>query len=120
MIEAQELRIGNWVEMKASLAPYFKIQHGEDIDDVIEHRLYEPILLTPELLEKCGFEKLYEDEYSWIGKDTIGYSITIRKMSGMMEFYFAGQYETSTEIRYVHQLQNLYFDLTGQELKVSL
>jgi hypothetical protein len=37
-----------------------------------------------------------------------------------MEFYFAGQHETSTEVRYLHQLQNLYFDLTGRELKVGL
>ena len=76
----------------------------------------EPILLTEEWLIKLGFEigsDMFEEhtEYEKIVKP--GVSITL---SHEFECY-QGIY--SQKIQYVHQLQNLYFVLTGEELEIK-
>jgi len=75
-----------------------------------------PIPLTPEILEKCGFEKGYdvyskdsfEIAYIINGFDEVGYVLIINKEAESVIFH------------YLHQLQNLYFALTGQELDTNL
>ena len=88
------------------------------------------IELSPEILEKCGFEK-----------EQMAYSINIDKFGGGKKLSFSGDYlyiidsekrETiPTDIItiwnkdlmkefYLHQLQNLIFSLTGEELIVNL
>lgn len=70
----------------------------------------EPIPLTEEILLKCGFEKVREylhiDNEIVIQKDANGYYSHIN--SG------------NIYINSLHQLQNLYFALTGEELQVTL
>ena len=82
----------------------------------------EPIHLTPEILEKCGFERIGEkpfyscrlslnsvDELAWYSLDNkLGYQT---KGSGFTRDY---------QIKHLHQLQNLHFALTGEELKIEL
>jgi len=80
----------------------------EDID---------PIPLTPEILQKCGFPETkglwYEHEISSFFLDGSGN-------------FFAGEVLNvdspviAKNIKYLHQLQNLYFMLTGSELTVNL
>ncbi|WP_131828098.1 hypothetical protein [Elizabethkingia anophelis] len=73
---------------------------------------FTPIHLTEEWLVKLGFEK--SDSLSNCTKTTNGY-----------KFDFAGGevlYLDSVRlkhIKYVHQLQNLYFALTGEELTIK-
>lgn len=76
------------------------------------------IPLTPEILEKCGFEDIrgeyvifngiciYNDDerYFFADEDT---------HEGNINYFGNG-------FLYVHELQNLYFALTGEELNVSL
>lgn len=79
----------------------------------------EPILLTEEWLLRFGFEKDYN---SWILKINGGriaiipqadyYNFAIWSGLGMHD-----DYAFISQIKFVHQLQNLYFALTGNELK---
>lgn len=81
-------------------------------------KFLQPIPLTPELLENAGFEKYMAGEHN--DMEMVGY----RK--GNFDVYFT---EKNTfhfadnrtdvelcEVFYVHQLQNLYFELMHKEL----
>lgn len=71
-----------------------------------------PISLTPEILEKCGFEK--DSEVIFKHDDTMVYS-----GSGFIDYYHFG-HPIKKNINYLHQLQNLYYALTGTELEIKL
>ncbi|MBS1662047.1 MAG: hypothetical protein JST68_13470 [Bacteroidetes bacterium] len=80
-----------------------------DFHDVV------PIALTPKILEKCGFRNFVRDE--WI----ISYGNTHTDF----EFTSEGlrlRHSTPTRvgIKYVHQLQNFFFAITGHELEVDM
>ncbi len=71
--------------------------------------------ITPEILEKFGFVK---KDNGWfklnICKDYINlYFESLAKA----ELSISGLGMKMPHIQYLHQLQNLYFDLTGEELK---
>jgi hypothetical protein len=74
-----------------------------------------PIPLTEEWLLKFRFE----DRGPQPDSDELGrftkYPIGLWIMDG--SFITAGDFDVS--LKYVHQLQNLYFALTGEELKLS-
>jgi len=67
---------------------------------------YRPIPLTEEWLLKFGFERNKYALTSFIKNDVI---ISTDKFI----------YMSRTKLKYVHQLQNLYFALTGEELKLN-
>jgi hypothetical protein len=89
--------------------------------DIISH--YEPIPLTDEWMFNFGFKK---------HKAGMGGADMWQGMSGWGinsdEWLFRGDTKGglklvgyfNTNILYVHQLQNLYFDLTGEELTIKL
>ena len=115
MIQANELRVGNALEyfVEDSLAESEWILNIVDADDIALackdeyfNKYYRPIPLTPEILEKCGFRN-----YDLIKWDTDAMLI-IKNGDGYL--YLANQRHVN--IFYLHQLQNLYFALTGEEL----
>lgn len=71
------------------------------------------IPLTEEVLLKCGFEKY--DTYSNNG-------IELNFENNEYFLYDSGETRNISDnpVKYLHQLQNLYFALTGKELEVKL
>ena len=123
-MKASELRIGNWVNLKDIITTYQKvimidsevnvIQCQNDIHSPLED--YEPIPLTEEILSGWGFE--YDD----INGDS-GYWQKRPTDSGLFRILLGEDgfvYDYQVDIKYVHQLQNLYFALTNEELKIEL
>jgi len=120
MIE-NELRIGNWVFSKSFEANY-KVKgikfNGElwlknkdgSLWESNGMKYIEPIPLTEEWLLKFGFD-VSVSHYICKGKFAI--------CSIDDHFMYRGT-ELAPEIHYVHQLQNLYHALTGQELKIKI
>ena len=106
-----ELRIGNWVnafgiEQEILIGVFYS--KGADVwfVDHLEIKDIEPIPLTPEWLEGFGFKPLVND---WQIKGMI---IHTRKRGYVVN--------TRTQvIKYVHQLQNLYYALTNTELEIN-
>lgn len=131
MIQATELRIGNWVMTDNSeywTREYRHTYTEVDIDVLIgvDTKLnlrYDPIPLTPEILEKAGFGKrpLQKPKSSdgliyGLLNTTIVYG---RTTEGGYSYFLDG-YHNDVEVLSLHQLQNLYFALTGTELQIEL
>jgi hypothetical protein len=123
MIDIKELRIGNWVKhgeqnVKVNDLPYL-VDDNKDgylINEIWADE-YEPIPLTPEILEKCGFELIKKPKYKLGHKYKIKYS---KKNGSLFQVNMGGKFLIIANIRFLHQLQNLYFALTGEELNVQL
>ena len=100
-MKASELRIGNWFIEQT----YAQIT-AQQILDFYDYPLddfYKPIPLTEEWLIKFGFEKAYETCYQY--KDFI-----------LNDKFIMMDIDITIQLKHVHQLQNLYFALTGEEL----
>ena len=103
-MNAKELRLNNWV-----INPFgtlFQIT-------VIDERMYDfkPIPLTEEWLVKFGFEYDVLEEFYFEMNDIRGQFYEEENSFELDHYELANCY-------YVHQLQNLYFALTGQELEI--
>lgn len=149
MINIYQLRIGNVLQYRGLQLcrviginpPYVDLL---SLDEK-EMRLAEicdedvvPIPLTENILQKCGFRKMFnhivridDKEYITLVKDTdlLGSKFrTVVQISlsakGMTTTYFEQTEKMSlmTAVKfgnlYLHQLQNLYYALTGEELKI--
>lgn len=85
-------------------------------DTFFETCNYKPIELTEEWLLKFGFiPNKYKDEYTICpyGKNTY---VLDKEYTDKGEWDFCYEEAYLVTIKYVHQLQNLYFALTGEEL----
>jgi len=109
MIKINELRIGNWINEQG-----LELQVG-----IINSELFkgsEPIPLTEEWLLKFGFictrDKKKDGRFniSVYEKDTY-----LIQDNGLFEY---SETPIASDILYVHQLQNLMFALTGEELEI--
>ena len=120
MIQANELRIGNYISDIWSPNGFFKVTqlkkfsavYGKDFTALYDN--LNPIPLTEEILLKAGFEKDIESLF-------YRNSFIIAKTKTRWAFYHNGL--TGGElarIDYIHELQNLIFALTGEEIKIEL
>lgn len=124
MIKAGELRIGNWVS------------NGEKNYTVDVNMLYdlvttedypiEPIRITENMLAKIGFKNdlVYRWRYSIgtfvLARTIIDWSAPPKKTNMCWSLALDYGNELRTQTEYLHQLQNLYFAITGEELEINL
>ena len=128
MIQANELRVGNWVNNygqycfvleiyktnKVELG-YFKDSIGfiRKLDDVG----IKPIPITEDILLKCGFYKdedinyRYYFDFDWAVILAYDIDDNCIRIGDSWDF---------SKVIYIHDLQNLYFALTKTELKINL
>lgn len=111
MIKANELRIGNIIMAGGKVTVC-------EVEDIAKCKrspaLRHGIPLTPEILEKAGFGHngnlhVYKDFEAGYNNDDFMYgqhSVRIKK-------------SLIVKIKHLHQLQNLYFALTGEELNIN-
>ena len=127
MIKAEELRIGNIHKHDGlpilNVDGFGKSEYetitAYGIFQVAEGNMtFEPIPLTEKWLEKFGLKlSHWMDEYEYdfcMGE-------LFKGDKDIWKFEVNGNFDTIgiAEIKYVHQLQNLYFALTNSELKVK-
>jgi hypothetical protein len=118
-MKANDLRIGNLVDLGNRIAKIVEIGHLscavadlEETQDTIEdYERTKPILLTEDWLLKFGFEQTF------ISKIHLTFSkgsfCLLKRVNHIQIWY------ESIDIKYVHQLQNLYYALTNQELTIQ-
>ena len=120
MIDAKELRIGNWVLINGRFI-YMDAKIFHVVILGFEGYEPEPISLTPEILEKCGFD-IDLDNFNWnaykeFENNGLSHYVSLR-FNKTKQFWFFRH--AASPIKHIHQLQNLYFALTGKELDVKL
>lgn len=120
-MKANELRIRNAIWNDAKLKVKW-VTHRV-ISDIASNNNplpYSRISLTEEWLLKFGFER--EDQHGNFKIITGKYPTWLHINLTTLEFANGYDYECSgneTKCKYVHQLQNLYFALTGEELTIQ-
>lgn len=112
MIKENELRIGNWVE-----CTFIGYTHIDKIsyDDILALAPI-GIELTPDIMDKTNLEKdidapYSKDEYAYDSKKETPFHLLCK--NGIYTFW-------GLRIDYLHELQNLYFALTKEEMIVQL
>jgi len=116
-MKAQELRIGNYVNIskevcKMQLVNFVEIHYTEYFFEN-----YEPIPLTEEWLMNFGFE-LINNDYWQSRSLELKLHWTVNKNKMIPEFNDK-RLIVGYDFKHVHQLQNLYFALTNEELKIK-
>jgi hypothetical protein len=124
-MKASELRIGDLVyglfNDEKDVGWYSKSIEVDikTLENIQNHKPHKPIPLTEEWLERFGF---YYDSVSefWIDESE---SVGIELIKGMSKFYAkdieSDLYYHITNGKNVHELQSLFFSITGEELTVK-
>lgn len=124
MIKAKELRVGNIISVPSLnrigkvisfTERTIKVKLPESKLTSVTHKGLEgldvnPIPLTEEWLLKLGFER--------IGKDGFWFNNGVY-LDWNIEGFCIAMFHRRVTVKYVHQLQNLCFSLTGEELTIQ-
>jgi hypothetical protein len=131
-----ELRIGNYIQLISSksitkvsgifYAAGEKSMYEKPVLDTFSHGLnhpssYEGITLTSEWLVKFGFKQTkFMEKGNPIFHIGDGFYDVVLNPTEFSDFYFRIYENYRVQpIKFVHQLQNLYFTLMNQELKIN-
>lgn len=135
MINANELRIGNWVKggdilLRIKSINHNIVSHTEYGDECIFYlsEIY-PIPLTEEILLKCG--AIYDSSNGtyWFNISPLFYIELIPQYDNKYDIivvYIDTTTQTEDRTRFVievnslHDLQNLWFALTEKELEINI
>lgn len=140
MININELRVGNWVTLEGGDGTQFQLKPKSfsncDNSGVTD---YDPIPITPEILEACGFEYLVIEGITQLSDDfddppegdTYNWMISVPRNDrveglprfelvkfGDGEIRFSQQWLRVT-VKHLHDLQNLFFSMTRTELSYN-
>lgn len=127
-MEAKGLRIGNWVNgnhsgFSKNVQVYNftrnRLQHTDGKQTPLPIDKFSPIPLTEEILLKCALKKdgiLYEQ------RKNSQFAVKEWSVGSIPQWliFWGDSILHKVEPEYLHQLQNLYFALTGEELVVNL
>ncbi|HEU4633848.1 MAG TPA: hypothetical protein VFS22_07685 [Flavisolibacter sp.] len=133
MINANELRLGNYLMQKVFtriITTPCTYQHFELLNKGESKDLF-PLVLKAELLEKCGFienknypllpsAREFRLVLPVIGSNQNEIFAYIKNNKECFARATANGLPVSNNIYHLHQLQNLYFSLTGEEITIKI
>lgn len=128
-MKTNELRLGNWIEEESygkrsipmqvvaifedSVYLDFEGNEGDVWEEEDKNLLGIP--LTEEVLKNCCTKK----HFGYFALKELNGNVELQPIrGGGYNLFFAGRY--IHPIRFVHELQNIYFILTGEELDIKL
>ena len=118
-MKANELRFNNWVNFEYKGVSYGNVFIDKNYFSHYEKEdyIYKPIPLTEDWLVKFGFERTsYGRQFKGFHLEASSRVLATDVLSGFSwEQVVDKKY---LRILHVHQLQNLYFALTNEELKL--
>lgn len=132
----QELRIGSLVmyentthiirELGTNSVSHNWLGSPNEVPYISGYEDISGIPITPDVLEKCGFdkEKIASFNQNHISRETYlqkksGFDWRMRLYLDNETCYWMVNYSKSVEVRYLHELQNLVFSLSGEELNYT-
>lgn len=125
-MKQSDLRVGNLVKYDGLVWAVNAFNWSKIYLDEIKTRnrcwvdhvdFIEPIVITPEWFEQAGFSN--SDGVWWVQyhMENWGMQLIYFNNECIVRHGFMGDFTEITNLKYIHQLQNLYFALTGKELK---
>ena len=140
-MKANELRIGNWIEHDGMFLELYDFNNSLSLvtfktspttthSPGINKANIKPITLTEEWLKRFGFKQIkrYDQSndgtgYLWSWSNDVIWFDKRENSQPFLSLYFRSRTtdkdKYKNQLLYVHQLQNLYFALTGEELTLS-
>jgi len=116
-LKATELRIGNYLDETGDIVKVgfrtFEYYNDPEMEKIMRETI-KPIPLTEEWLVKFGFD-VFQD----LSDDNIMYVKDGFYVNDLFQPEDCGFPIAKKAIGFVHQLQNIYFALTGEELTVK-
>jgi hypothetical protein len=122
MLPINEIRVGNTLCMNGK---NFILSEDFFSRILAEPHLLEkiqPVFVTEEVLEKAGFHRL-DEPGGWTLQHVFVYKVYIEDQV-FYEIHFVKEFEDRVtlpqRLKFIHKLQNLYFEVTGVELPCIL
>lgn len=124
-MEATELRLNNFVIYEDEIVPVIGMENNDngllvkiDSNNVTDFRNLKPITLTAEWFQRLGFKEAYRSStrVRFELPNYCRYDFDLSSNKILQGFLFFGNY---IKCNHLHQLQNIYFTLTGEELKIE-
>lgn len=117
-LKARELRIGNIISRKGWLPTDNKfyetiVSHNDITACFISPETFKPIPLTEDIILKCGFSNAKQINKRYFKHDKISGGIYLGANYANYKYT-----NIIIDIVSLHQLQNLYFVLTNEELTI--
>lgn len=122
MVKSNELRIGNYlhnpvqnINFKIDARVIISIESEEKRSEIYDKYSYKPIPLTEEMLLRCGAK--------FNGSDIIINNTLVIEEAMAGEYFYTcglGVKLNDEPIKYLHQLQNLFYCLCSRELNIKL
>ena len=116
-MNANELMLGNYINKSGDIFKLASINTDNTIRIYNESetdtygffalRIFKPIPLTEKWLLDFGFKT-----------DIFGFNFNLKDFTITLPIYFVYKNLKLKKLKYVHQLQNLHFSLTGNHLKL--
>jgi len=120
MIQANEIRVGNiFIGYDDKLFSWGLKEFSfidTDVNISINEIIKSPVVLSEEILLKCGF--LEDNNYSGLHSKIGALEIKIRFNSKIAYCEIGGIY-FGDRFKYLHELQNVWHSMSGQELNTS-
>lgn len=122
MLPINEIRVGNALSMNGkniilSQDLFARVLAEPDLLEKIQ-----PVLITENVLKKAGFDSL-EEPGGWALEHVFVYKVYYEDQV-FYEVHFVKEFEDRVtlpqRLKFVHKLQNLYFEVTGIELPCVL
>jgi hypothetical protein len=124
MVSVNELRIGNWIQTSVPQKVTIQIMEFLCNNMIPDKSVIKSIPVSPYILEKAGYQK-NQLTGIWINEKSIddhfkSMLIELDEELFLFTIYDNGKEVSKIPLKTVHQLQNLYFELTGEELHIQL
>jgi hypothetical protein len=135
-LKSNDIRLGSWVlwqNVPMQVRVYeIEIQQSVDNNTLHENHGVYGLSLTPNILTKSGFDARDASDEGYLGSiftlihmvgDKMDYFTLVKdKDEYQFEFYYdeSSKIRAHRPLRYVHELQNLYFALYGEELNIVI
>jgi hypothetical protein len=135
-LRSNEIRLGNWVlwQNVPMQVRVYEIDTQQYVDNNTLHENHgvHGLPLDPEILTKSGFDSRDASDEGYLGLtftlihmigDKMDYFTLVKdKDEYQFEFYDdeSSHIRAHRPLRYVHELQNLYFALYGEELNIVI
>lgn len=123
IMNAQELRLGNWV----SISPMYHKEDVRDIDLKMINAIQNGfevfgIPLSSEILKRCEFveDEVFERYFIYLNKHKYDIDkLSFRSNEGFICFDGIRYRTILKHVTCLHQLQNLFYSITGEELTIN-